>query len=204
MGRKHENALSDRWIGQIASDREEAEIIRYGLHQLFLIAVNAATIAGCALLWGQPFFCLLLFLIIFTLRPYAGGYHADTELRCYVLSVGVMNLAMLCRCRMDIPIVVSLLLYIGAAGIIWQYAPVANPQRPLDRIEVQRYAKKAKELVILLSIVAAAGIWLKASAAADAVFCGFFIIALSLLAGKWKYRAGSRRFKEAEELEWDT
>ena len=69
---------------------------------------------------------------------------------------------MLCRCRLDLPIVVSLLLYIGAAGIIWKYAPVAHPQRPLDCIEVQRYAKKAKELLLLLSIMAIAASWLKA------------------------------------------
>lgn len=77
----------------ISCDKEEREIIQYGLHQGFMILLNLLTIIICGGLWKELPFALLLFLGIFILRPYAGGYHADTELRCYLISTVAVNSA---------------------------------------------------------------------------------------------------------------
>lgn len=89
---KHRKKFSIRLIEKIGHDEEEREIIQYGLHQGFLILLNLLTTVVCGILWKELPFVLLVFWGIFFLRPYAGGYHADTELRCYFLSTAMMNM----------------------------------------------------------------------------------------------------------------
>lgn len=179
---------SEELIKQIADNGEEYEVVQYGVYQLFMMLVNIGTIVVCGLLWEELLFCLFLFLLIFVLRPYTGGYHADTEIRCYFLSVGIMNLAMICRHNMNPPVFLGIILYCGALSIIWRYAPVANLNHPLEDIEVLRYSGKTKILSICFCILTVLGILLKIQVLVDAVFYGFLIIALSVLTGKWKYK----------------
>lgn len=65
---------SEELTKQIVDNGEEYEVVQYGLHQLFLMLVNIVAIVVCGLLWGEILFCLFLFLVIFILRPYTGGW----------------------------------------------------------------------------------------------------------------------------------
>lgn len=80
---------------QICENQNEKEIIQYGLNQLFWILLNFFAIAISGVLWHEFCFSILVFLEIYFLRPYAGGYHADTEIKCCMISVGIVNIAML-------------------------------------------------------------------------------------------------------------
>lgn len=82
---------------QICENQNEKEIIQYGLNQLFWILLNFFAIAISGVLWHEFCFSILVFLEIYFLRPYAGGYHADTEIKCCMISVGIVNIAMLVR-----------------------------------------------------------------------------------------------------------
>ena len=66
---------------QICENQNEKEIIQYGLNQLFWILLNFFAIAISGVLWHEFCFSILVFLEIYFLRPYAGGYHADTEIK---------------------------------------------------------------------------------------------------------------------------
>ena len=79
--------MSEKIARSIGKNSEEIEIIQYGLHQAFFMLINFITIIICGLLWQELIFSLVLFTAIYFIRPYAGGYHADTEIRCYFLSV---------------------------------------------------------------------------------------------------------------------
>ena len=72
---------------QTFSEEEKEEIIRYGLDKI----KNSCMMSAVTLLMGYAFHVFLqsiVFLICFiALRKYAGGYHADTQKRCYVISV---------------------------------------------------------------------------------------------------------------------
>ena len=84
---------------QICENQNEKEIIQYGLNQLFWILLNFFAIAISGVLWHEFCFSILVFLEIYFLRPYAGGYHADTEIKCCMISVGIVNIAMLVNQR---------------------------------------------------------------------------------------------------------
>ena len=79
---------------QTFSEEEKEEIIRYGLDKI----KNSCMMSAVTLLMGYAFHVFLqsiVFLICFiALRKYAGGYHADTQKRCYVISVLIIAVAL--------------------------------------------------------------------------------------------------------------
>lgn len=80
---------------QTFSKKEKEEIIRYGLDRI----KSTCTMTLVTLLMGcifQVFFQSIVFLVCFiVLRKYAGGYHADTQNRCYVISTAIIAVALL-------------------------------------------------------------------------------------------------------------
>lgn len=178
---------------QISSDKEEQEVLEYGLHQLFIIAIDFLSVFICGIFWGELLFSVLLFLNLFFLRPYVGGYHADTEGRCYIISMGIMNLAMVGVKLINISVGLMILLCFIVIFIIWKNAPIENPINPLEDTEIQRYSKKAKQILVSYSLVAGMGICLHNAILYKSIFYGMAIAAISILAGKWKYRLQSYR-----------
>ena len=84
--RKIANSISDKIIANGNYDEETASNIRYGmvctfsdLYKLVLYIV-VFSLAG----YFKEF--ILAFLPVFLLRPFIGGFHAKTEVRCLILS----------------------------------------------------------------------------------------------------------------------
>ena len=80
---------------QTFSKEEKEEIIRYGLDRIKSICTMTfvTLLMGCIF---QVFFQSIIFLVCFiALRKYAGGYHADTQNRCYVISTAIIAVALL-------------------------------------------------------------------------------------------------------------
>lgn len=68
---------------------EQEEIVRYGLERMKdrSIAIGATFLLGG--MCGMFAESIVFFLCFIGVRRYAGGYHADTQARCYVISFGI-------------------------------------------------------------------------------------------------------------------
>ncbi|MDO4337220.1 MAG: accessory gene regulator B family protein [Eubacteriales bacterium] len=187
--------LEEKWLygfaEKISANKDEYEVVQYGLHQSVLIMVNFLSILICGAFWGELLFSLLLFMVIFFLRPYAGGYHADTELRCYMISVGAMNAAMFLRKSVTISITIEMVMYIGAVLYIWINAPLENPQNELEEIEIEEYSRKANQILLVCSLLTGLSLYFKNRLFLDANYYGIIIVATAVLTGKWKYKKKS-------------
>ena len=184
--------VKDEWLDklaqQISSDEEEYEIIKYGLRQCFLTLINLVSVLICGVFWNEILFGLFLFLSIYLLRPYAGGYHADTQFRCYMISLGIMNVAMAGKKWLNMHIVVQISIYVSALLLIWKNAPVENARNPLENEEIQIYSYKAKLIVVCYGLLEGISIVLHKGILYDSFFYGVAITASLVLAGKWKYK----------------
>src|SRR5699024_12628 len=80
------NKWCKRISNHICTNQNEREIIQYGLNQFFWILLIFFAIAISGVFWHEFCFSILVFLEIYFLRPYAGGYHADTEIKCCMIS----------------------------------------------------------------------------------------------------------------------
>jgi accessory gene regulator B len=179
--------FSNRLLLQISENEDECEILCYGLHQILIITVNLLSVLVCGILWDELLFSTFLFLCLFFLRPYAGGYHADTESRCYVISVGVMNLAMVGNKVLRIPTSAMILIYFIMVQVIWKNAPLENNINPLTEAEKRKYSGKAKRIIIIYSVIAGSAVCANNVLVYNVVFYGIAITAFSVLVGQYKY-----------------
>lgn len=168
-------------------DEEDKEIYLFGIYQglIFLLNVVTALLTGIIL---DMFLESVLFLICFIpLRIFAGGYHAKTQFRCYVMStvttVILLYLIAFLQKNMGVGVIA---VYIVAACIIWKFAPVQDKNKPLDLDEQKKYRKRVHSLLILISCVSG-GLHLWGNdvvpAVAVSVVCQLAIV---LIWGKYK------------------
>lgn len=177
-----------RLIEEISDNKEEQEIIQYGLHQVRVILINVLTLVISGILWQELSFTLLVFLELFFLRPYAGGYHADTELGCYLISILMMNIIIFLKKGIVLSNMLFIGSWLGTSVFIWLYAPVENPIRCLDKDERKMYANKTKKILLCNATVLLIGIFVQRGDILEVVIWAQIIIIITMVAGLWKYR----------------
>lgn len=136
------------------TDSERKEIIDYGLYRLKIILVSMAVtlLLGCIMgIFVQSVCFLISFLAI---RRYAGGYHAKTQKQCFLISFLVLCISFLIfqnfdRTTMGIVFAADLLYGI----LIWNLAPVDNPNKKLDHAELEKYRKCVRKVLLMDNII---------------------------------------------------
>lgn len=116
------------------SDDIDDEIISYGLEIIITKAVFIAIIIFLGII-TKCFPDVIAFIIAFTvIRQYGGGYHADTRIRCFILSVltlfldiVMIKLAELGFISMLFLIIITLL----SVVYIWIVAPIDTKNKRL-------------------------------------------------------------------------
>ena len=166
---------------QICENQNEKEIIQYGLNQFFWILLNFFAIAISGVLWHEFCFSILVFLEIYFLRPYA-------EIKCCMISVGIVNIAMLVRKINVISLDCMFVIYLCFICVIVLFSPVDNPIHPLSKVDSRFYAKRSRQLILGYSFLLVISIALRIMVLRDSIIYTVLIVGISALAGKWKYR----------------
>lgn len=122
---------------------DDSEVYEYGLFQLIMNVIDICTIFLLAICF-QEIFSVICFVVSFALlRKYAGGYHANTVLRCYLVTTIATVLAILWIKFVVVPFIVILGIWVVSGITIVLLAPVSNRNKILDDVEYVVYRKKA-------------------------------------------------------------
>ena len=136
-------------------DDSEKDIYIFGLYQgaILLLNICTALIIGVIL---NMFLEIVVYLICFIpLRIFAGGYHAKTQLRCYIMSsVTTVFILLGIRYLQQYNSIWEFICYVLAFGIIWRLAPVADANKPLLDEEQISYRKKVRRNLVFLTAIA--------------------------------------------------
>ena len=77
----------NRLISSSIIKKEDAEIYIYGFKEIVFVALNLITTIFIGLIFNKIFEVILFMVTYIPIRVYAGGYHARTQIRCYIFSV---------------------------------------------------------------------------------------------------------------------
>lgn len=135
------------------SEEERTEIVEYGLQRLksTIAMILVMSFIGYAF---HVFAQSIVFLACFMgLRKYAGGYHADTQRRCYVIStlIFVAACSIMKYVYMDYPI--CILLQTLNLLLLLLLVPVDSENRRLERWEKEKYGRRARVRVIIAYVL---------------------------------------------------
>lgn len=167
-------------------EEEDRELYSYGLQQGFIIIWNILTTVTIGIIFGQVWESILFMLTYFPLRSSAGGYHARTPLRCYLLSI-IMIIAVLISMRLPIwNSVISFMSVIVSSVVILLLAPVEDSNKPLDATESVVFKKRTKAVLYVLVGMVLFFQFVKLPDASYCITLALIALSIMLVLGKFK------------------
>lgn len=140
-----------------AIKQRDISIYRYGLEALYLSMLEVLSIFLLAVWVGNFFETLLYFAAFIPLRLFAGGYHANTRLGCYFVSLCVYGVFSVVVAFATISYLESVLLAMVALAIIWKYAPVVHINHKISQKDLfsARSISRSFALIELIVVMVA-------------------------------------------------
>lgn len=164
-------------------ESEKSEIYEFGMERILTNILNLTSmiVIGIAM---QEFFACVIFCIAFkALRSYAGGYHARTQVRCYLLSMGVLILSLSAVKYMMMDTYTLSIITIWAAASICILAPIEAENKPLDIMERGVYRTKTWLICAVEVLVLVIGSGQHWDIVVKSIVCVLVVVAFSLIAG---------------------
>lgn len=177
--------ISDLFINNGKIELEKREVIAYGLGRIFtnIILLVSFTAIGCLLNDIKGISLFLLFFI--PLRKYAGGFHFESSIFCYVVSCFVVTIAVLVT-----KIIYSLNIYlmIGFVSmlLIWKMAPIQARRKVLTKEEKIVYGGNIKIILVVDIMIVSILLLLRIDIIYPYILISFLVESILLIIGKIK------------------
>lgn len=171
--------------GEIISSEDYA-LYEYGLEQGFSLLLNIITTIVVGVFFGMLPYGVLFLLTYAPLRSYAGGYHAKTRFRCYVLSTAIIVLALIGIKYLVLTKVICLLILIVTGFIIALFAPVQDSNRPLNDKEIIKFTRKAREILFAEIIICFVSLFFNIAIVYKSIVFSLITLSIMLIMGKVK------------------
>lgn len=146
-------------------EEEEVEVYHYGL-ELFLVTIlKTMGFLVIAIILGLVKETIIFTIFFSSLRIQAGGYHAETPLKCFIGTLvlmfpGILLVKMIPIEMQSHYILISIVISIS---IIYLYAPVESENKPLTKDEESIYRARSLFTVIGGGIIVLLSIYLDES-----------------------------------------
>ena len=184
------NKIIDRASEYLVAQRvihpKDTAIYRYGMEMMFLTIAEVASILLIAAFVGNFFETFLYFLAFIPLRLFAGGYHATTRLRCYLLSLAVYGVFSFCLVLVPVRWLGKMSL--GAALLsfisIYIWAPVIHKNKSVSAQDISSYRKISRFIALSETAIIILGCLFYQSIGIFAFALGFLSEAYAILVTK--------------------
>lgn len=165
-------------------EKKDKDIYIHGLkHGVFMI-LNIISIIIIGILFNMLLESIIFILAYSPLRSYAGGYHADTILNCYIFSIALTIIAMISIKHIPPLNYTILFLTIVSAGLVFLLAPVESINKPLSKEERKQYKNIARIMCAIEIVIVVIFLIFNINSIALTISISLFVLALMLLFGK--------------------
>lgn len=173
--------MTDRLLEREVITQEDYEIYLFGMHQLLVTLLDFLTCAVVGIVFGSLLQTTLFILAFMGIRVYAGGYHASTPLRCYLLTTAmvVVSVALLKYITWSMFMLGGLLLV--ASMIILILAPVDTENKPVDDVEYVYFRRKTKNALAIESMLAVLCMIFRFEIGAESIVWALVVLAIALI-----------------------
>jgi accessory gene regulator B len=176
--------------------QEDAEVYEYSLEILFSTILNFAAVVVIAVLTRKVLPTVIYLLGFIPVRLIAGGYHADTHFRCFLVLMGTYScfLAIIMFTPVLAVPALTLAVIIISVLMIFVLAPVADKNKPVSAEDIKSFRLKSRIAVLVYAAAALALLFLASvNTLAFSLSLGVFSVAMSLLATRIKTRSFTKQ-----------
>ncbi len=134
---------------------DDYEVYSYGFQLMIATLLKGTGLILISLLL-DIFNEFMVFIIFFSiLRVYAGGYHSKSYLECFITTATsifvLIGLSKVVYNLMNIPLIALILII--SCGLVFKYAPIESPNKPLNKNQKNQFRKNSIRIVIIESII---------------------------------------------------
>lgn len=137
--------ITDKLIRHGRVDSDDRELFEYGIFLVISQIIYALVCIICGIVFKCIAESLVLYVSFNFARKYSGGFHASTELRCFIIS----SLSILCSVSLiktfEIKdLCVPFIIFLAAASaVIIIFSPLDTDEKPLTEDEKVLFRKKS-------------------------------------------------------------
>lgn len=144
MFTKQMEKLADVLIKNDMTKAEDKDVIVYGLSTGIELAFNIITTIVLGVMFGLVLESLIFLGSFSFIRTYAGGYHCEKAINCYLMSSGivVLVLAIVKYTPKDYIFILSIVLLAVSIPLLVKLAPIEASNKPLVEEELTYFRKK--------------------------------------------------------------
>lgn len=130
---------------------EDKELYAYGIRQGLIMILNIATTLLIGTFLNMIWESLIFTTAYIPLRSFAGGYHARTQIRCYLFSIVLVSSSLiLIKTLPSSALIVFTITFISSL-IIFFLSPLGDANKPLSISETKIYKKKT-HLILFIEV----------------------------------------------------
>jgi accessory gene regulator B len=149
------NSIADKIAGKLKLDKDNKEVIAYGLFAIMDIALSIFLVGIFGLIFHAAAEALIISFAGSILRKYSGGAHAGSPGRCIAIGTIICVGGALLFLHLIGPVITpGLLVLLGIIVFAWSYylifklAPVDSPAKPIRTREKKIRMKKGSVFVL--------------------------------------------------------
>ncbi|ELC8441441.1 accessory gene regulator B family protein [Clostridium perfringens] len=155
-------AVAEKVSNELNYDNERKEIIQYGTYALIQTLISIISVLILGLIFNIALEALIFLFTASILRKYSGGAHSESSNVCTLLGIIISTcVGFLIKSsffvNMDFEFIIfaGIVVFVFAYFIIFKYAPVDTPNKPIKTEKKKKRMKKGslKILTIYLFIV---------------------------------------------------
>ena len=174
-------------IGKGIVAESEEKIYLYGFQMGLELVSNLIVSILIAIKMDMLPQATIFFIVFIPIRSYAGGFHFDQYLHCFILSVvtyvGVLELSQILTITGEIQIIADIVLLL----LVRYLFPVQNVHRIIDEDEKHYFSKKLQWILAAVFALVIVLFFLKKERLLAVVSLTLVLIVVSMIAGKIKY-----------------
>ena len=122
------------------------DVYIYGSELLLSFLISVLLIIFLGAISGDILLTVVYLIVFIAVRRFTGGYHADTYLKCKLITIGTYALTLGLSKTIDITVPCYFVLFVCGIAAIFKFGPIENPNKPL----VEEEKKKLKYIAIAL------------------------------------------------------
>lgn len=117
-------------------DEIQIEQIKYVLKVITYEFIKIMVLLLIFFLLGFFKECFLIIIFMITTKPFTGGYHEDTQIRCFIATLLIIASIILLSINSDLNIISCIILNLISIFSIYNQIPIINEKMPLSKKEL--------------------------------------------------------------------
>jgi accessory gene regulator B len=144
--------MSERIVDTLVDRRivsfEDKELYRYGIKQGAFMGLSFLSSLIISVIFNLTFEYISFLAVFIPLRTYAGGYHSNSYIKCFVFSTVLIVLSLLAINMIAWTRTTCLVTAMSSGMIIYILSPMESENKPLTKEERKVYRKRVLILLV--------------------------------------------------------